>query len=190
MRRASPHLVSRRHAWPARGLIAVSALAALLLAGCSSSEGTSSQAGVSGAATAQDRAGGNSAPEAKSAAPGAPTAGQADVSKSGAPVVGVGPKLTRNASLDLRVKEIAAAAARVRAIAAGLQAQVLSEQIGRGGSGDPIPLQEGSAPTTNGRDTGDAGDAEDAGGFGTLTLSVPADKLDTALDQLSKQVGT
>jgi hypothetical protein len=186
MRRASPHLVSRRHVWPARGLIAVGALSALLLAGCSSSEGTSSQA-VSGAATAQDRAGGNSAPEAKSAAPGAPTAGQADVSKSGAPVVGVGPKLTKNASLDLRVKEIAAAAARVRAIAAGLQAQVLSEQIGGGGSGDPIPLQEGSAPTTP---RGDTGDTNDAGGFGSLTLSVPADKLDTALDQLSKQVGT
>jgi hypothetical protein len=99
-------------------------------------------------------------------------------------VAGVGTKLTRNASLDLRVKEVAAAAARVRGIAAGLQAQVLSEQIGGGSPGDPIPLQEGSTKTTTRSGSGDVS------GFGTLVLSVPADKLDTALDQLSKQVGT
>jgi hypothetical protein len=93
-------------------------------------------------------------------------------------VVGVGPKLTKNASLDLRVKDVASGAARVRSIALGLQAQVLSEQIGKGGPGDPVPLQEGSESSG------------DQTGFGTLTLSVPADKLDTALDQISKQVGT
>ncbi|HEX7538392.1 MAG TPA: DUF4349 domain-containing protein [Dermatophilaceae bacterium] len=184
MRRASPRLVSRRHARHARSVIAASALCALLLAGCGSSASTTSQSAVSGAGTAQDRSGANSAPEAKSVAPGAPTAGQTDVSKSGAPVAGVGTKLTRNASLDLRVKEVAAAAARVRGIAAGLQAQVISEQIGGGSPGDPIPLQEGSTPTTTRSGSGDVS------GFGTLVLSVPADKLDTALDQLSKQVGT
>jgi hypothetical protein len=184
MHRLTPRLGSHRHVWPAGSLIAVSALSVLLLAGCSSSGGTSTQQGVSGGVTAQDPSGGNSAPEAKGVAPGAPSAGPANVAKPAAPVVGVGPKLTKNASLDLQVKEVAAAAARVRGIAAGLQAQVLSEQIGRGSPGDPIPLQEGSAPT------GTGGGSGDMGGFGTMTLSVPADKLDAALDQLSTQVGT
>jgi hypothetical protein len=48
------------------------------------------------------------------------------------------------------------------------------EQIGKGGPGDPQPLR---------------GDDEPSGGFGTLTLSVPADKLDSALDQLTR-IGT
>jgi hypothetical protein len=94
-------------------------------------------------------------------------------------VVTVGPKLTKSASLDLRVKDISAAAARVRTIAVGVQALILSEQIGKGGPGDPKPLSSNGQPSS------------DLNGFGTLTLSVPSDKLDAALDQLSsKQVGT
>jgi hypothetical protein len=93
-------------------------------------------------------------------------------------VVGVGPKLTRNASLDLRVKDVSVGAARVRSIATGLQAQVLNEQIGKGDPGGPVPLQEGSEPSIA------------QTGFGTMTLSVPADKLDPAMDQISRQVGT
>lgn len=159
-----------------RSLIAVGALSALLLSGCSGGSASRS----SGEAVSQPARGSaelNSAPGAKPVA-GAP-AGPADVSKPGAPVVGVAPKLTKSASLDLRVKDIAAAAAKVRSIATGLQALVLSEQIGKGGPGDPIPLQDGREPS---------GVFE---GFGTLTLSVPADKLDTALDQLaSAKIGT
>ena len=188
MTRAITHRPFPRRSWPVRSLIAVGALSALLLAGCGSSGSgtTSTQANLGGAATGQDRAaadgaapGVQSAPDAKGIAPGAPTAGSsgpADTTKSGVPAVG--PKLTKNASLDLRVKEVAAAAAKVRAIAAGLQAQVLSEQIGTGDPGGPVPLQEGSQPSIA------------QTGFGTLTLSVPADKLDTALDQLGGQVGT
>jgi hypothetical protein len=86
-------------------------------------------------------------------------------------VPGVGPKLTKSASLSLQVKNIDAAAARVRTIASGLQAQVLNEQIGTGTPGGPVPLTSQSDSTT---------------GFGTLTLSVPAEKLDTALDQLAR----
>ncbi len=177
-----------RPALPNRRMIAVGVLTALLLSGCGSggSTGTSTKGAVAGGSPVQDSArnsapGTNSAPGAKSV-PGAP-AGPADVSTPGAPVAGVGPKLTKSASLDLQVKDIAAAAARVRSIATGLQAQVLSEQIGRadpGDPGDPVPLQGGrKLPSASG----------DLGGFGTLTLSVPADKLDTALDQLAK-VGT
>jgi hypothetical protein len=166
-------------------IILVGALSALLLAGCAGGS-TSTQGSVSGTpaqdSPAQGFVGRDIAPDANTAPGGKAVPGAAespaDAAKPGAPVVGVGPKLTKSASLDLRVKDIAAAAARVRSIAAVLQAQVLSEQIGRGDPGDPVPLQEDSK-------TPGVSD-----GFGTLTLSVPADKLDTALDQLSKQVGT
>jgi hypothetical protein len=89
-------------------------------------------------------------------------------------VPGIGPRLTKSASLSLQVKNIDAAAAQVRTVASGLQAQVLNEQIGTGSPGGPTPLQSKS---------------DVASGFGTLTLSVPADKLDTALDQLAR-IGT
>src|SRR5665648_757415 len=161
VRRGQPSL-------PRRKMIVVGALSALLLAGCGSGSTTTNTEGtMSGGAPAKDSVGRSGASVAPSAAP-------ADVAKSGTPVVGVGPKLTKSASLDLQVKDIATAAARVRGVAAGLQAQVLSEQIGTGSPGDPTPLRRGS---------------DSLGGFGTLTLSVPADKLDSALDQLAK-IGT
>ena len=160
---------------PRRMMIAVGALSVLLLSACGAggSAGTSSSRAVGGGVAARDSAQFNSAPGAK---PGA--AAPADASKPASPVVSVGPKLTKSASLDLRVKDISVAAAQVRSIATGLQAQVLSEQIGTGGPGDPIPLSSKGQPS------------RDFLGFGTLTLSVPADKLDTALDQIGKQVGT
>ena len=165
---------------PRGRMIATGALTALLLSGCSAggSTGSSSDTAAGGVAPAQGRTQLDSAGEAKSGAvaPGAP----ADASRPGSAVVSVGPKLTKSASLDLRVKDISVAAAQVRTIATGLQAQVLNEQIGTGGPGDPMPLS-GKDESTELRDTF---------GFGTLTLSVPADRLDTALDQISKQVGT
>jgi hypothetical protein len=131
---------------------------------------------VSGVATARGGAEQlNSAPGGKSV-PGA-AASPTDGSRSRAPVVGVGPKLAKSASLDLEVKDIGTAAARVRSIATGLQAVVLSEQIGKGSPGDPRPLSSNGEPSSG------------FNGFGTLTLSVPAEKLDTALDQLAK-IGT
>jgi len=167
MKPAFIHRESPRHIRPARSLIVLGALSALLLTGCGSggTTATSSEGRASGGALAQDSAAAKSGTGTKNSAP-------ADASKSG--VVGVGPKLTKSASLDLRVKNIDAAAAQVRTIATGLQAQVLSEQIGTGGSGGPVPLQSKSDALS---------------GFGTLTLSVPADKLDTALDQLAR-IGT
>jgi len=163
--------------FPNGRIIAAGALTALLLAGCSAGGSTSStnDGSVSVGAPAQGDTRLNSAPEAKSGAvaPGA----QADASKPGSAVVSVGPKLTKSASLDLRVKDISVAAAQVRSVATGLQAQVLSEQIGTGTPGDPVPLSNKGESSSN------------VMGFGTLTLSVPADNLDTALDQLSK-IGT
>ncbi len=163
---------------PRRMMITVGVLVALLLSGCSArgSSGTSSSGAAGGGVTARDSAQIKGAPQAQSGAvvPGA----AADASKPASPVFSVGPKLTKSASLDLRVKDISVAAAQVRSIATGLQAQVLSEQIGTGGPGDPIPLSRKGQPSS------------DFPGFGTLTLSVPADKLDAALDQIGKQVGT
>jgi ABC-type Fe3+-hydroxamate transport system substrate-binding protein len=175
------HRPSRRRLHPApttRRIIAIgacSALTALLLAGCGGGGASTSSGAVSGAAAARDSAQRNAAPGVKSA-PGASTR-QVEISKPDTQVVGVGPKLTRSASLDLRVKDIGTAAARVRTIAAGLQAIVLTEQIGKGGPGDPLPLASSGRPSSS------------ATGFGALTLSVPADKLDIALDQLAA-VGT
>ena len=157
-------------------LIAAGALTALLLAGCSGATTTSSNsAAVGGGVAFQDGSQVKGVPEARTGgvAPGAP----ADASKPGSVVGSVGPKLTKSASLDLRVKNVSAAAAQVRSIAAGLQALVLSEQIGGGLPGDPRPLSNNSQPSP------------ELNGFGTLTLSVPAGKLDGALDQLSK-IGT
>jgi hypothetical protein len=187
-----PHPESRRRTLSARsprlrGLIVLSVLSALLLAGCSSggSAGTSTVGTASAGAPAQDlaRAGNGAAAgppgaSASGAKPGAQTVPGAlspvQGSKSAAPVPGVGPRLTKTASLSVQVKNIDVAAAQVRTIATGLQAQVLNEQIGTGSPGGPVPLQ---------------GKSDSATGFGTLTLSVPADKLDTALDQLAR-IGT
>jgi len=154
---------------------ALSAISALGLAGCGGGGASTSGAAIGGVAPVPNSAAHyDNAPAAKSA-PGT-QAGRAEVSRTGAPIVGIGPKLTRSASLEIRVKNIGTAATQVRSIASGLQGLVLSEQIGNGGLVDPGPLKDGSEPFA---------------GSGTLTLSVPSDKLDTALDQLSsKQVGT
>jgi len=163
------------HQWPSHGraLIAVGALAALLLSGCgaAASSSSSSRTALRGAAPAQGSSVPGFAGEVKAGA-GTPTV----LTDAAKPAVGVGPKLTKSASLDLQVKDIAAGAAKVRSVAAGLQALVLSEQIGKGGPGGPGPVPL-------------AGSSEPFGGLGTLTLSVPADQLEVALNRLSA-IGT
>jgi hypothetical protein len=175
--RREPHRRVRPAQTPRRmvAIGALSAISALGLAGCGGGGASTSGAAIGGVAPVPNSAAHyDNAPAAKSA-PGT-QAGRAEVSRTGAPIVGIGPKLTRSASLEIRVKNIGTAATQVRSIASGLQGLVLSEQIGNGGLVDPGPLKDGSEPFA---------------GSGTLTLSVPSDKLDTALDQLSsKQVGT
>lgn len=161
-----------RTALPRRTLVAAGAAGLLVLSGCSGGDTASSSEGAVGAvAPARGSAQLNSAPGDKSVA--GSKAGSADVAKPASGAVSVGPKLTKSASLDLRVKDIGAAASSVRTVALGLQALVMGEQIGKGGPGDPT-LQDGGEPF---------------GGFGTLTLSVPSDQLDAALDRLAK-IGT
>jgi hypothetical protein len=187
----------------------MAALSALLLAGCSNAgSGSTTTQSSSGRVAAQDSGASAGAPNAPgggdvtksgaqgfSATPGGTAvpggaAAPAEPAKRGTPLVGAGQKLTKSASLDLRVKNIESAAARVRAIATGLSAQVVSEQIGNGSPAGPVPLQNGTeqgAPTSG--DPGVSAIAPDSGAEGVLTLSVPADKLDAALDQLAR-VGT
>ena len=188
--RAGPHGRAGGGLPPGR-MIAAGILGALLLTGCSSGSSastgsTSSTAGVGGVAPTRTDAEINAGSQDQSVA-GAPS-GPADVAnpaapevgvaKPAAPVAGVAPKLTKSASLDLEVPNIKAAATQVRSIAAGLHALVLSEQIGKAGPRNPEtpqPVKGGDEPI---------------GGLGTLILSVPADKLDTALDQLgSSKIG-
>jgi Domain of unknown function (DUF4349) len=154
---------------------AISAVCAIVLAGCGGAGTSTSSGAAGGVAPAPDSAALSDRANAAKSAPGAPV-GQAAVSRTGTPIVGIGPELTMSASLDLRVKDIGAAAARVRRIGAGLQAIVLSEQLGKGGPGDATPLSGSGESSTR------------FGGLGTLTLSVPADKLDAALDQLTAGV--
>lgn len=181
MHPAFTHRESPRRTRPVIALLALATLSALVFAGCSSAGTSTSSTAARGSAgaPAPDSAGVDSATSPKSGAVGAQTAPGAparspEASKSGTPVQGVGPKLTKSASLSVQVKNIDAAATRVRSIAIGLQAQVLNEQIGTGGPGGPTPLESKPSSATD---------------FGTLTLSVPADKLDSALDQLSR-IGT
>jgi len=169
-------------------MAAMTSLSMLLLAGCGN--------GTSGSTSAQSLRVGTAAPDqvggkggAGLSTPSGASSKPAEAAKPGAPPVGIGQKLTKSASIDLRVKNIEAAAARVRAIATGLQAQILSEQLGNGDpGGPPVPLLDGkgqSGAAVGGGETGNGA------GFGTMTLSVPADKLDAALAQLaSARVGT
>lgn len=71
-------------------------------------------------------------------------------------------KLARRADISITVTDVDAAAAKVRGIAASAQGMVVAEAI----SSEP----EGSA----------------AGGFSTITISVPTADLDATLDQLAK----
>jgi len=183
-------------------MIAVGALSVLLLAGCSdggstsssSAEGNGAAGSGAGGVSGVDARGGTAPAGGTPAKEGAGSSSLQDQSVAGArksvagysttgiPVVDVGTKLARTASLDLRV----------RTIALGLQALVLGEQIGKGGGGGPIPLEDNdnTSNDSNGSNGTDSkGDSRAYGGFGTLTLSVPSDRLDTALDQLGK-IGT
>jgi hypothetical protein len=151
MQDVSTHRKTRRQVRPAlsqRRIVAtgvLSAISALVLAGCGGGEASTGDAAVGGVAPVPNSAAHfDSAPSGKSA-PGTP-AGPAEVSRTGTPVIAIGPKLTRSASLEIRVTNIGTAATRVRSIASGLQGLVLSEQIGNGGPVDPGPLKDGSEP--------------------------------------------
>jgi hypothetical protein len=166
MRTTSPR--SRLATSLAAGLLALGALTAC--SGAGDDSGASSAVGDSAAD-------GGGAVELDATAPEARAAG-ADTSAGGS-VTTVDPavaalKVVRRASLGVRVDDVEEAAAEVRAIAAGLGGIVEAEDI----STDP-GSPDASDPDAPSSITSD----------GTITVSVPADELDTALDRLA-DVGT
>lgn len=151
----------------ARRLMTGLALAALLAGtaacGGGSDNGTSSGSAAGGAPSSA-RSGGGAA-ELKSG-----TGAGTDAAKV-APVV-VTPSsqyLARRAQLSLKVKSIAQGAAAVRSASAAAGGLILAENIG--GSSGPTPV-EGERVTAN--------------TYGEITVSVPADRLDTFLDDVSR----
>ena len=136
-------------------MIALATLSVLLLAGCG---GGSNEGTVGGVASAQRGEQSNAAPADKSVAatPGgkslvgpqadSPDASASAAAKLAAPAVGIAARLTKSASLDLRVRDISAAAAQVRGVATALEAPVLSDQVGKGDPGEPPSRKGGNEP--------------------------------------------
>ena len=152
--------------------VAAGAACLLLAAACSAGSSGDSSAG-----SAQRDSSAGSVRE-----PAGDTAGGAGTAKSGEGTSRVDPAvvtaqsehMARNAMLALKVKSIGNAAASVRAISATHGGVVLSENIG-GSNGEIVPLDDPTRVT--------------ATTYGEITLSVPADRLDRALTDLSG-VGT
>lgn len=138
-------------------------LAGTAACGGSADNGTSSGSATGGAPTSARPGGG--AAELKSG-----TGAAADAAKV-APVA-VTPSsqyLARRAQLSLKVKNIAQAAAAVRSAGAAAGGLIVAENIG--GSSGPTPVE---------------GDRVTANTYGEITVSVPADRLDTFLDDVSR----
>jgi hypothetical protein len=151
-------------------LLAPVLLVAALVAACSADGAGKTSSAAAGSAASRDSAQSvPGKPGATTGAPGSSAGSPGDLARQGA----LGDRrIARTAALSVQVKDIARAAAAVRAAAAAVQGIVVSEQMGGVGDPRPVPL---------------AGSG--FGGFGTLTLSVPAAQLDATLDQLAR-VGT
>lgn len=161
-------------------VLATAAALTLLVAGCSGLSGGSSGADTRDSAAAGGSSGDGVEPAASVGAPqdAGDEAGQGVAAKPGTGVQGraaatpaVAPKMVRTATISVEVRDVGQAAAAVRAIATGQRGYVVTESIG---SKDPVPV---------------VGEQEPLGGFGQLTLSVPAAALDATLTELAK-VGT
>lgn len=178
-----PGTTRRQHGrrGPAAGL-AAALLGVTLLAACG---GAAENASSGTAASQGDTAAGSAADSGGAAAPAAPAEGDAAQSgkASGAGsstqlsrgvAAAASARLIRTADVSFEVKDLAAAAGRVRAVAARYGGYVGSETTG---------LNE---PTESG--TGD-GAQRVAQGEATLVLRVVEPKLDAALDDVARQVG-
>ena len=164
----------------AAGLLALTI--AVTLGACSAGSSGSSSAGVA------ERGSVSQAPAGVAAV--APRSSGAKAT----PVVGspvVNQKLVRTATLRMRVDRVGVAAADVRAIAVGLGGIVSSENIS---SGDPLDGTPDPVATGVGKAAGPTGPAASTSGAtagsesGTMTVQVPAAKLDAGLDQLGQGV--
>jgi Domain of unknown function (DUF4349) len=149
---------------PARRLTiaAVLALAATVVAGCSSGDpGATAEGG--GTSQSEDRAVGG---DQSGGVGSAPATGDG-AAKPGVDPVAVAPavldrKLSRRADISVDVEDVDVAASRVRSIAVAADGMVLAESI----QSEP--------------------ELREHGGFSTVTISVPTAALDATLDQLAK----
>lgn len=144
-------------------LLATAGTVAVTLAGCSGGAGSSS-AGVNierpGNGIASNNGGPKSAPERPSAVA---KPGEVDLTAEQQ-------KLARQAQIALKVRDIGQAAGAVRSTSTAAHGLVLSENVG-GSSG-------GVKPPTNSDITAQT--------YAEITISVPTDKLDHVLDDLSR----
>lgn len=170
--------------------LAGAAVGLTVLAGCSAGDTSSASGGASSSLTQEAPAGSaGSAGSAATLQDKAATSAQStrgavgDTGSTGAvdPAAALR-KVTRHADLSLRVTDLAAAASRIRAAATAAGGLVVAEQV----SSDPTPT-----PTARPLDdtTGSGAETTRSTGSGTVTVSVPAARLDATLDELAK-VGT
>lgn len=130
----------------------------LLLAGCSGGEPASESAPAGGNVGAPAQ---SDQSRMQAGAPAAPAEVPAQ-----APDPSVDQKLIRSASLTLAVDDLRGAASRVKTTAAGIGGQVVSEHLDT----TPYSPDRGLPPSQ----------------YGTITVQVPADRLDEAVDAFSK----
>ncbi|MGG5258822.1 DUF4349 domain-containing protein [Phycicoccus avicenniae] len=173
--RAVPHPSSRAATVALAGVLALSALTACS-AGGSADSGAASAAGGSSGVTAEDSGAASRqdlvAPDA-AGKPAAPVSGT-DTAAVAAAVAER--KLARRADVSLRVEDVSRAASTLRTIAGRAGGLVVSEEVSTD-PGSPTP-EEGDGTTSDARTSG-----------GTVTISVPTEKLDATLDEVAK-VGT
>lgn len=169
--------MTKKHPFPRlTALLAAAAASAVLLAACSGG-GSDSSGGEPAVGSAPDQGGSvsrDSGGKTQEGSGNAAKPGQADSAVDPARLTAVTEHMIRSARLALTVKSIASAAASVRSISAANQGVVLSENIG-GSAGDAVPLDDPSRVT--------------ATTYGEITISVPSERLDRTVDELSK-VGT
>ncbi len=157
------------------GTLAAGLLALTALGACSSADSGSSADSAGGSsgtvaeAPADARQESLAAPDQADAA-AAPGAGQGTAAVAAAVAER---KLARRADVALRVDDVTRAASTLRTIAARAGGLVVSEEV----SSDPGATTDASTPT------------EPPAGWGTVTVSVPTEKLDATLDEVAK-VGT
>lgn len=171
------------------GVALAGSLALVAATACGAGGDSSSGSGGSQAAP-QSQARADLAGSGKEPAPGAFTEGATtDRTTTGSTTVVpavADRKLARRADVGLRVKDVSAAATRLRDIAAAAGGIVVAEQVssdpqapGEPGPVDPAPTDLPKEPAT----------PVPTPGYGTVTISVPADRLDATLDEVAK-VGT
>ena len=169
--------MTKKHPFPRlTALLAVAAASAVLLAACSGGGSDSSGGGEPAVGSAPDQGGSvsrDSSGKTQEGSGNAAKPGQADSAVDPARLTAVTEHMIRSARLALTVKGIASAAASVRSISAANQGVVLSENIG-GSAGDAVPLDPSRVTATT---------------YGEITISVPSERLDRTVDELSK-VGT